>query len=36
MTAPVNQVIYHQELWEILHTAFNIGDMDVAQLNGGW
>jgi hypothetical protein len=31
-----NQVIYHQKLWEILHTAFSIGDMDVAQLRGGW
>ena len=42
MTAPAAQwlikiqVIYHQKLWEILHTTFSIGDMDGAQLNGGW
>ena len=27
----VNEVISHQEWWEILHTAFSIGDMDAAQ-----
>ena len=32
----VNQVSYQQKLWEILHTAFSIGDMNIAQLNGGW
>ena len=25
-----------QKLWEILRATFSIGDMEVAQLNGGW